>query len=292
MLRVESALSFMSRAALRWQISSGRWQQPCRGIVVAHSGALTEEQRLWTAVLAAGHGAMLAGLTAARLDGFRGFTDGEVTERPVYALVPAGQRPRCKIPGLRVIVHYTTMLEREAVHPLKQPPRTRIARSLVDAAAWMATDRGAMAVLAAGVQQQLARVQDLMPIVAANQRLRRRRLITDTLGDIGGGAQALSELDFTRLVVRGYQLPEPDRQRCRKDSSGRRRYLDAIWEQQKVIVEIDGAQHLDTQQYWDDMDRDNDLKLAGYQVLRFPAWVVRYNPAHVAAKIRQALKIV
>jgi hypothetical protein len=190
------------------------------------------------------------------------------------------------------VVHYSTALGPEDVHPLKQPPRTRIARSLVDAAAWMATDRGAMAVLAAGVQQQLARVEDLTRVVAANQRLHRRRLIRQTLGDIAGGARALSELDFTYLVVRAYKLPEPDRQRRRKDSNGKNRYFDAIWEQAKVIVEIDGAQHAEPLQYWDDMDRDIDLQLAGYQVLRFPAWIVRYNPAYVAAKIREALKIV
>jgi very-short-patch-repair endonuclease len=291
-LRVASALNFMSRETLRWQVSSGRWQQPCRGIVVAHSGPLTEEQRLWTALLAAGQGAVLAGLTAARLDGFRGFTDGGATDRPVYLVVPAGRRPRCKPPGVPVVVHYSTALGAADVHPSRQPPRTRIARSLVDAAAWMATDRGAQAILAAGVQQHLASVGELSRVVAANRRLHRRKLITQTLGDIAGGAQALSELDFTRLVIRGYRLPEPDRQRRRKDSQGRNRYLDVVWEKEKIIVEIDGAQHMDPLQYWDDMGRDIDLQLNGYRVLRFPAWLVRHDPGFVAAKIRAALKIV
>ncbi len=52
-----------------------------------------------------------------------------------------------------------------------------MARSLVDAAAWMATDLGAQAVLAAGVQQRLARMDDLTAIVARNQRLPRRAMI-------------------------------------------------------------------------------------------------------------------
>ena len=37
------------------------------------------------------------------------------------------------------------------------------------------------------------------------------------------------------------------------------------------------------------MDRDNDFTLGGYRVLRFPAFVVRYHPGHVAGKIREAL---
>ena len=284
-----SVLDRMSWPELRWRLAKGRWQQPCRGVVVAHSGPLTEQQRLWTAVLWAGRGAVLAGLTAAWLEGFRGFTDREALERPVYVLAPAKRSVRKQPSGLPVIVHYSTVLGPDDVHPLRQPPRTRIARSLVDAA-WMATDRGAQAVLAAGVQQQLVRVKHLTRVVEANQRLYRRRLVTATLGDIAGGAQALSELDFTRLVVRAYQLPEPDRQHCREDSSGRRRYLDAVWEKQKVVVEIDGSQHMDALQYWDDMDRDNNLRLAGYQVLGFPAWVVRHNPGYVAARIREALR--
>jgi hypothetical protein len=290
-LHVGSALRYMSRGALRWQVDSGRWQQPCHGVVVAHSGPMTEQQRLWAAALWAGPDAVLAGLTAAAMEGFKGFADRyQANERPIHLLVPVGRPTKKARPDLPLVVHYSRLLGPDAVHPLKQPPRTRIARSLVDAAAWMATERGAQAVLAAGVQQQLVRAKDLLTVVAANQRLHRRKLIAETLGDIEGGAHALSELDFTRLVIRACKVPEPDRQSCREDSRGRRRYLDAVWEKQKVVVEIDGAQHMDPLQYWDDMDRDNQLRRDGYQVLRFPAWIVRYNPGYVAAEIVRALR--
>ena len=95
-----------------------------------------------------------------------------------------------------------------------------------------------------------------------------------------GGSQALSELDFIRLVVRAYQLPEPSRQVARRDARGRRRWADVTWDEYKIVVEIDGAQHTeDPLQRWDDMERDLDLTLDGYQTLRFPAWLVRDNPA-------------
>jgi len=287
---VATVLRYLTRGELRWRVSSGRWQQPCRSIVVAHSGPLTEAQRRWTAILSAGRDAVLAGLTAARLDGFSWYAGKPATQSPIYLLHPAGRPLRRKPPGIPVVVHYSTALGPGDVHPLREPPRTRIARSIIDAASWMATDRGAQAVLAAGVQQRLVRVQDLLPVVEANQRLHRRRLIGETLGDIAGGAQALSELDFTRLVVRAYGLPEPDRQACRPDSRGRRRYLDVLWEGAKVVVEIDGAQHMEPLEYWDDMNRANDLQLKDYEVLRFPAWVVRYHPGFVAAEIRRAFR--
>ncbi len=285
-----SALGGMSRQELRWRVTSGRWQRPCHGIVVAHSGPMTEKQRLWAAVLWAGHGAVLAGLTAVRPDGLEGFPGhGVAADQPIHLLVPSDRSVRRKSPGLPVVVHDAIALAPEDIHPLRQPPRTRIARSLVDAAAWMATDRGAQAVLAAGVQQRLVRVADLTAVVARNQRLPRRAMITATLDDIAGGAQALSELDFTRLLRR-HRLPEPDRQAQRLDSCGRRRWLDAVWEAARLIVEVDGIHHMEAAQYWADTERDNDFTLGGYRVLRFPAFVVRYHPGHVAGKVRDALR--
>ncbi len=124
--------------------------------------------------------------------------------------------------------------------------------------------------------------------MARNQRLLRRAMIKATLDDIAGGAQALSELDLARLVRR-HRLPEPDRQSPRRDPAGRRRWLDAVWEAARVIVEVDGIHHVDSAQYWADMDRSNDLTIDGYRVLRFPAFVVRYHPGYVAGKIRDAL---
>ncbi len=63
-----------------------------------------------------------------------------------------------------------------------------------------------------------------------------------------------------------------------------------MWEIAKLIVEVDGIHHMDPAQYWADMDRDNDFTLGGYRVLRFAAFAVRYNPGHVARKIRDALR--
>lgn len=147
-----------------------------------------------------------------------------------------------------------------------------------------------MAILAAGVQQGLARADDLRLVTDRLETLRRRKLIVAALHDIAGGSQAISELDFLRLVVRPFGLPEPSRQSARRDRRGRRRWIDAAWDDRKIAVEIDGAQHThDPLQRWDDMERDLDLTLGGYQTLRFPAWLVRDNPAYVAGRIREAL---
>lgn len=284
-----SALAWMSTKELRCRVDSGRWQRPCRGIMVAHSGPLTQRQRLWVALLWAGPGGVLAGLTAAALDGLEGFSGREDSDDPIHLLVPAQRSVRKEWPGLSVAMHYSTMLGDGDVHPVRVPRRTRVARSVVDAAAWMGSERGAQAVLAAGVQQRLARPEDLLAVVGANRRLARRVMISATLADIAGGAQALSELDLMRLVRR-YRLPVPDRQAPRRDLAGRRRWLDAVWEAARVIVEVDGIHHLEAAEYWADMDRDIDFTLGGYRVLRFPAFVVRYRGDYVAGRISEALR--
>jgi Protein of unknown function (DUF559) len=290
-LSTSTALRFMSEDQLRWKIASGRWQKPSRGVVIAQSGPLTERQLLRAALLRAGPRSALAGLTAARLDGFKGFDDkASFADRPIYLLVPYGYKRRTPPLGLNVVTHYSQVLADADVHPARQPRRTRIARSLVDAAAWMPTDRGAAAILAAGVQQGLARAADLRLVADRIETRRRRKLIIETLGDIAGGSQAMSELDFIRLVVRPFGLPEPSRQSPRRDRHDRRRWIDAAWDDCKLAVEIDGAHHTeDPLQRWDDMERDIDLMLDGYQTLRFPAWLVRRDPGYVARCILEAL---
>jgi Protein of unknown function (DUF559) len=290
-LSTSMALQFMTANQLRWQVVSGRWQKPIRGVVVAQSGPLTDHQFLRAALLRAGPGAALAGLTAARLDGLKGFEDKRpFAETAIHLLVPAGHRRRTPPPGLTVITHYARALTDQDVHPTRQPRRTRIARSLIDAATWMPTERGSMAVLAAGVQQRLVRVDDLRLVADRIETLRRRKLIVEVLGDIAGGSQAISELDFLRLVVRPFGIPDPSRQSARRDRRGRRRWVDAAWDECKIAVEIDGAQHTeDPLQRWDDMERDIDLMLDGYRTLRFPAWLVRKNPGYVARRILEAL---
>ena len=111
------------------------------------------------------------------------------------------------------------------------------------------------------------------------------------LVDIEGGAQALSEIDFGRFLA-AHQLPVPRRQAVRLDASGKRRYLDVelVSEAGEVLhIEVDGALHLLVDTYWNDMDRGNELMLAGTRLLRFPSISWRLEPLKVADQIRRGL---
>jgi hypothetical protein len=277
----EQARRFLSEAALRHRIDTGRWRRVHRRIYVAHSGPVGPAQRLWIATLAAGQGAVIAGGTA--LDGYglhRHAGPG------IHLLVPANRQPRTVPRG--VIVHRTTVLPAEDVHAMAAPPRTMPPRSVVDAAAWAGSDDTACAIVAAAFGRHLVTQEEILAVLDRLPRTRRRSVIMSAARDAAGGSHSLAELDYLRLSRR-FGLPEPSRQVVRRDGSGRRRYLDVYYEQWGVHVEIDGAQHNDPRHQWADMKRQNELWIKGDRVLRFPAHLARHRPAELFDQVRAAL---
>jgi hypothetical protein len=111
------------------------------------------------------------------------------------------------------------------------------------------------------------------------------------LSDIEGGSDALSEVDLMRLCRRAGP-PRPQQQVRRRDSAGRWRYLDARLvrpDGRVVLVEADGAVHLDPRRWWDDQERSNDVVVQDDAiVLRFPSVVLRSDPDRVVAQLRAA----
>jgi very-short-patch-repair endonuclease len=159
---------------------------------------------------------------------------------------------------------------------------------VVDAARWARSDNEARLIIASSFQQRLVRLDDVDRVLQRTPNAKRRSLIVRTAGDCAGGSESLGELDLLNLC-RKARLPLPTRQVHRRDRFGRRRYLDAVFEEWMVAIEVDGAQHWWVEQMWDDASRQNDLELAGYTVLRYPVFVVRDQPALVMGDLRQAL---
>ena len=99
------------------------------------------------------------------------------------------------------------------------------------------------------------------------RRDRRRSFVHAVLLDLLGGARSIGELEFARECrVRG--LPEPTRQVLRRTGRGRS-YLDVLWEEWGVIVEIDGIQHSWATEVVSDALRQNALTLQRGVVLVF-----------------------
>jgi hypothetical protein len=277
-----------SPAKVRHLVDSGRWRRICRGVLCAQTGALTRDQQWWVAVLAAGPGAILGGLAAARAGGLRGRWRYEAVDVLVpYARRRADLLRRLPVDLPAVRVRRTRRLPREHFQRAR-PNRTTMARSLVDAASWMRTDDEAQSIVAAGCQQRLVTPDEVRAAVARRPNLARRGLVLETAAYAEGGATALSEIDLVRLCRR-YGLPAPDLQERRTDAGGRTRFVDAYWRRWRLQVEVDGAHHLDVGQWAADMRRQNEIWIAGDRILRFPAWLVRRKPDEVATQLRAAL---
>jgi hypothetical protein len=263
--------------AVRAQIDARRWQPRGREVIVLHNGPLTSRQERWVAVLAQHEGA-LAGVTAAQEFGLAGFDDGFV-----HVLLEYAAR-RHHLPGVRL--HLSRRFSAADIHQGRDLPTVRIERAIVDAASWMAPQRKACAVMCAAVQQRLTTAERLRPELLAASRARHHLLLTRVLGDIEGGADSFSEIDFGHLA-RLAGLPPPRRQTFRFDRAGRRRWLDADFD--GFFVEVDGAVHLRALNYWDDMERQNDLiVVTGKPALRFASVAIRIAPTTVVAQLRAA----
>lgn len=278
-LTARDACATFGEGHTRWMIERGRWQRPARGVVVRHSGPLTRDDTLWCELLLQAPGAALAGLSAASLDGLRGFATPAV-----FVLAPRGVRIR---PRDGVVVRSSLHLGNADIHPVRLPRRTRLPRSVVDAASWAGTELKTQAIIAASVQQGLVSPRSLDSVVQVLVKVHRRRLIVETIRDVAGGSLSEYELLFLKMCRR-FNLPTPARQRRRKDAAGRWRYLDVDFDDYQLVAEIDGQQHMEALAWWEDMERNNDVVVEdGKTLLRFAGFALRRQPSHVAGVLRK-----
>ncbi|MEU4716714.1 hypothetical protein AB0F73_24090 [Micromonospora purpureochromogenes] len=279
----------LTPAKVRHLVATGRWERICRGILRTGGGEISLDQQRWIAVLAAGEGAVLAGLAAARAGGLRGRWRYEAVD----VLVPfQRQAPDLlrRLPlGMPAVCVRRTRHLPDADRQRGRPDRTTMARSLLDAAQWVRTEDEAQALLAAGCQQRRVTPAELGAALQRFRRPRRAALIRSTIADLTGGAEALSEIDLVRLCRR-YRLPPPELQERRRDADGRVRYLDAYWRRWGLHVEVDGAHHMEVRHWAADLRRQNRIWIEGDRILRFTAFDLRRRPAEVAAQLRAALK--
>lgn len=285
-VRVAAALGVLapeltagSRVVSR-RLRSGVWQRHGQ-VVVRHNGPLTHEQGMWVAVLRSPRGAVLSGVTAARL---RGLTVAAPAR--LELLVPAAG----PLPHLQgVDVARTRLLSAVDVHPTAQPPQLRLPRAVIDRASRVDRPDDVRALLCAGVQQRLLRADHLRDVVLRLGPVRHRALLLRTLDDVEAGAHSVRELGFLRVVRRG-RLPLPDLQVVRQRPGGRC-YLDAHWKKYALHAEIDGLGHLLVAAWAADVDRTNALSLSGAAEcrLRIPGFWLDERPDHVLDQLRRGL---
>jgi hypothetical protein len=275
----------LSKAAWDWRIEKKTLQVVLPGVVVAHSGAVTFEERAQAAVLYGGDGAALAGEVLMHLE------TPERRRRVEPAVIDVAVGASCQVaPRDFFRPHRVSALE-ELTHPVRSPRQLRVAPAVLYAAAWAKSDRDAEWRVAAAVQQRLVNVAQLRAALREMPRLHRRGLLRLVLDDVELGAHARTELDFLAFLRR-HGLPLPDQLQFKVRADGVR-YLDAWWERQRVGAELDGTHHVEVGTWDDDTLRANEIVVAQRDdrliLLRVTMGNLRHKEAQLAAQFKAVL---
>lgn len=258
--------------AVRNRIAAGKWAARSRTVISTFTGPLDSQQRLWLGVLHAGDDALVGGLTAAAVHGLRRWEREDVT-----VLIPEDLKLEPLAGNAFVRTRRPLLAMRDRTRDL---PVCRIEPAVLLYAAYTHSVRSAHGLLAATVQQRLTTPHRLRGWIDRMSPLRRAARFRETLCDIEGGAQSLSEVDMASLC-REHGLPAPIRQTRRRDSSGRVRFTDCEWRLpggMVLVLEIDGAFHMETEHWEDDIARQRGLATPNRIVVRCTGRELRDEP--------------
>jgi very-short-patch-repair endonuclease len=219
------------------------------------------------AVLALGGNAVLSHATAAGAWDLRRRTSGAV-----HVTVPstAGRKRRR---GIRL--HRSTTLTRNDTTTHRGIPITTPARTIVDLARTL-TGRPLEHALDLADQRSLIDFADL-----------RQRPIPPSLQAVlslytAGATPTRSEMEERFLALcddHGIRRPETNTRIEGEE-------VDFVWRDRRLIVEVDGyAYHRSPSSFEDDRERDVELALAGWRVLRFTWTQITTRPAWVAGAL-------
>jgi hypothetical protein len=261
----------MTSGAIRWMVSSRRWQRVHPGVYATHVGPLDWRARVSAALLSCGEGAVASHLTAARLHGL-------VDQDPdgIEVLIPANRR--VTRPSKIRLTTCVDVAGRTA--PSGWPSRTTVEDTVLDLAERGDADN-AIAWLTKACQRRRTTTARLAEALDKRPRHRWRELLVDALGDVAGGVESVLEYRYLRRVERPHGLPRARRQRV-VISGGRRRRTDNDYEPFGVVVELDGRLGHEGEGAFRDRTRDNGSTVSGKASLRFGWADVDAQPCEVA----------
>jgi hypothetical protein len=247
--RRQSASDTISADAMRGRVRGGRWLRLQRGVYATFTGEPTREAELWAPLLRAGPGATLSHHTAAERHG--------LLDRPstlIAITVPTGRHPgQRKIPG--VVIHRSGSIDRKR-HPVMQPPCVRVEDTVLDLIEISADFAEAYDWICRAIGRRRTTAERIAQAMAARKKMRWRYELEIALGDAGAGVLSVLERRYVRGVERPHGLPEAQRQFRIRQRTGSR-YLDNLYADLGICVEVDGAAAHPPDEQRRDKQRDN-----------------------------------
>jgi hypothetical protein len=278
--RDQTAACGMTPATLRHRVRpGGPWQSVLPGVYLANTGVPGRDQLDMVALLHAGRGSVISGLSALSRHGIRTpYSD------VVDVLVPAS---RIRRDGPFVRLHRTT----------RMPPRVRYSgpiyyalapRALADAARWLTEARAVRGIVADAVQRGACPLDRLTAELAAGP-VRDSALLRQALAEVIAGAQSVAEGDFVRLIKRA-RLPEPLLNPRLYAGETFIAQPDCWWPRLGLAAEVDSREwHLSPGDWEETMARHRRMTRYGITVQHYSPGQVARDPKAVIRDLAGAL---
>jgi predicted transcriptional regulator of viral defense system len=272
----------MDPETMRTRVRNGRWQRLQRGVYAAFSGDPARETALWAALLRAGPGAVLSHQTAAERHGLIDQPSPVIT-----ITVPASKRPaRAKIPG--IVIHRSDAILRTR-HPAMKPPCTRVEDTVLDLIQNAPTFDDAYAWICRAIGRRRTTADRLCQAMDDRKKMRWRRELMVALGDADEGVLSVLEYRYVHRVERPHGLPVARRQARIRRGTGNS-YLDNLYEDFGVCVELDGTAAHPADEQWRDKRRDAANAFQGIVTLRLGFADLGDRRCQIAAGIAAVLR--
>lgn len=267
----------MSKDGILQRVRRGRLHPYCRGVYVVGHTALTREARLWVAVLACG------GPSAAVVSHRSAAAVWDLVAAPGGPVDVTTLRQSKSTRAIRV--HRSRTLRPADITDHDGLPLTTPTRTLIDLADVLSPQRLERVVHRAEILRLLDAAAVQRQLDAPGRRSATIRAALETLGVGTQVTRSVLEERMLRLVAH-HRLPRPLVNFVVEGHE-----VDFFWSAARLCVETDGAgTHLTPTAFELDRERDAQLTLAGYRVVRFTWRQLRDRPQTVAATIRGLLE--
>jgi hypothetical protein len=169
------------------------------------------------------------------------------------------------------------------------PPCTRVEDTVLDLIQAAQTFDDAYAWICRAIGRRRTTAERIRAAMDVRKKMRWRREIALALGDAADGALSVLEYRYAHGVERRHGLPVARRQARIRRGSGSS-YLDNLYEEYWVCVELDGTAAHPADEQWRDRRRDNANAVSGIVTLRFGLLDLGEHRCETAAAVAALLR--